>query len=50
MYYIGKVAFAAKDGVGDAINVKTADIMEFVSAYELNIMNPKLIGGLSSAL
>ncbi len=46
VYYVGEVAFAAKDGVADAINVKTADIMEFVSAYGMNIMNPKLIGGL----
>jgi len=46
VYYVGKVAFAAKDGVGDAINVKTAEIMVFVNAYGLNIMNPKLIGGL----
>ncbi len=46
IYHVGTIAFAAKDGVGDAINVKTADIMEFVSAYGMNIMNPKLIGGL----
>jgi len=43
---VGDIAFAAKDGVGDAINVKTAAIMDFVNAYGLNIMNPKLIGGL----
>jgi len=36
----------AKDGVGDAVNVKTAEIMKFVEAYGLNIMNPKLICGL----
>jgi len=46
IYRVGQVAFAAKDGVADAINVKTADIMDFVNAYGLNIMNPKLIGGL----
>jgi K(+)-stimulated pyrophosphate-energized sodium pump len=46
IYRVGEVAFAAKDGVGDAINVKTAEIMDFVNAYGLNIMNPKLIGGL----
>jgi len=46
IYYVGEVAFAATDGVEDAINVKSADIMEFVNAYGLNIMNPKLIGGL----
>jgi len=46
IYMVGDIAFAAKDGVGDAINVKTAAIMDFVNAYGLNIMNPKLIGGL----
>ncbi|HLB73161.1 MAG TPA: sodium-translocating pyrophosphatase [Sedimentisphaerales bacterium] len=46
IYYVGTVAFAAKDGVGDAVNVKTAEIMKFVEAYGLNIMNPKLICGL----
>jgi K(+)-stimulated pyrophosphate-energized sodium pump len=28
------------------INVKTAPIMTFVTAYDLNIINPKLLGGL----
>ncbi|MBN2272618.1 MAG: sodium/proton-translocating pyrophosphatase, partial [Sedimentisphaerales bacterium] len=46
IYYVGTVAFAAKDGVGDAVNVRTAEIMKFVEAYGLNIMNPKLICGL----
>jgi K(+)-stimulated pyrophosphate-energized sodium pump len=46
IYRIGEMAFAAKDGVAGAVNVKTAPIMDFVSAYGLNIMNPKLIGGL----
>ncbi len=46
IYRVGPVAFAAKDGVADAVNVKTAEIMVFVEAYGLNIMNPKLIGGL----
>jgi len=46
IYHVGKIAFAVKDGLGDAINVKTATIMKFVEAYGLNIMNPKLIGGL----
>jgi K(+)-stimulated pyrophosphate-energized sodium pump len=40
------VVFAAKDGVGDAINVTTAGVMEFVNAYNMSIMNPKLIGGM----
>jgi K(+)-stimulated pyrophosphate-energized sodium pump len=46
IYRVGQVAFAATDGVADAINVKTANIMAFVDAYGLNIMNPKLIGGI----
>ena len=46
IYMVGEIAFAAQDGVGEAINVKTAEIMVFVNAYGLNIMNPKLIGGL----
>ncbi|MCP4260736.1 MAG: sodium-translocating pyrophosphatase [Planctomycetes bacterium] len=46
IYRIGEIAFAATDGVAGAVNVKTAPIMDFVNAYGLNIMNPKLIGGL----
>jgi K(+)-stimulated pyrophosphate-energized sodium pump len=46
IYRVGEVAFSATDGVAGAINVKTAPIMDFVNAYGLNIMNPKLISGL----
>jgi K(+)-stimulated pyrophosphate-energized sodium pump len=46
IYQVGNVAFSASGDVADAINVKTASIMDFVNAYGLNIMNPKLIGGL----
>jgi len=46
IFQVGGVAFAAKDGVENAINVKTAGILDFVTAYGLNIMNPKLICGL----
>ncbi len=46
IYRVGEMAFSAGDGVSGAINVKTAPIMDFVNAYGLNIMNPKLIGGL----
>ena len=46
IYRVGEIAFAAKDGVGEAINVKTAEVMVFVNAYGMNIMNPKLICGL----
>jgi len=46
IYRVGEIAFAATDGVAGAINVKTAPIMDFVDAYGLNIMNPKLICGM----
>ncbi len=46
IYHVGETAFSAGGDVTGAINVKTAPIMEFVNAYGLNIMNPKLIGGL----
>jgi K(+)-stimulated pyrophosphate-energized sodium pump len=46
IYHVGETAFSASGDVTGAINVKTAPIMEFVNAYGLNIMNPKLIGGL----
>jgi len=46
IYRVGQIAFAGTDGVAGAINVKTATVMQFVEAYGLNIMNPKLICGL----
>ncbi|MBN2590355.1 MAG: sodium-translocating pyrophosphatase [Sedimentisphaerales bacterium] len=50
IYKVGEMAFAATDGVVkdgvEAVNVKTALIADFVKAYDLTIMNPKLIGGL----
>jgi len=46
IYRVGEMAFASTDGVAGAINAKTATIMQFVEAYGLNIMNPKLICGL----
>ncbi len=45
IYYVGKVAFSNGD-VADTINVKTAEIADFVAAYDLTIMNPKLLGGI----
>jgi K(+)-stimulated pyrophosphate-energized sodium pump len=45
IYRVGDIWFSASDRAG-AINAKTAGIMDFVTAYGLNIMNPKLIGGL----
>jgi K(+)-stimulated pyrophosphate-energized sodium pump len=45
-YAVGETLFAAKDGVEGAINVTTASVMDFVNAYNMSIMNPKLIGGM----
>jgi K(+)-stimulated pyrophosphate-energized sodium pump len=44
-FYVGDTAFSAGDVTG-AINAKAAHIMDFVNAYDLHIMNPKLICGL----
>ncbi len=46
LFSIGKVAFSGREGVTDAINAKTASVMDFVNAFNLTIMNPKLICGL----
>ena len=46
IYRVGETAFSAGGDVASTINAKTAPIMDFVNAYNLNIMNPKLIGGL----
>ena len=46
IYYIGKVAFSADGSVPGTIAAKTADISSFINAYDLTIMNPKLIGGM----
>jgi len=46
MYHVGKMAFSAEGEIANTINVKTAHIMDFVNAYGLNIMNPRLICGL----
>ncbi|MCP4453363.1 MAG: sodium/proton-translocating pyrophosphatase, partial [Planctomycetes bacterium] len=45
-YAVGDTLFAAKDGVEGALNVTTASVMDFVNAYNMSIMNPKLICGL----
>ena len=51
--WIGKLAAGAEDGiyqVGEmaftAASAKTATVMDFVNAYNMSIMNPKLICGL----
>ncbi|OHB81587.1 MAG: sodium-translocating pyrophosphatase [Planctomycetes bacterium RBG_19FT_COMBO_48_8] len=46
IYQVGSIVFSGKDGVADAINVKTAEMSHFVEAYNLTIMSPKLIGGI----
>jgi len=46
IYQVGNIIFSGKDGVANAINVKTAEMTHFVEAYNLTIMNPKLIGGI----
>ena len=47
---VGDTLFAKADGVVqdgvEAINVTTASVMDFVNAYNMSIMNPKLICGL----
>ncbi|MHC4455587.1 MAG: sodium/proton-translocating pyrophosphatase, partial [Planctomycetota bacterium] len=45
IYQVGAVAFSSSGNVAGAISVKTASIMDFVNAYGMNIMNPKLICG-----
>jgi K(+)-stimulated pyrophosphate-energized sodium pump len=45
-YTVGNIVFATKDGVEGAINVTTAHVMDFVNAYNMSIMNPKLICGM----
>jgi len=50
IYQVGNTLFAAADGVVKegvaAINVTSAGVMTFVEAYNMSIMNPKLICGL----
>jgi K(+)-stimulated pyrophosphate-energized sodium pump len=45
IYQVGTVVFSNGD-VANTINVKTAEIADFVTAYDLTIMNPKLLGGI----
>jgi len=49
LYTVGKVSFFkghAAEQIEGAINVTTASIADFVFAYDLSIMNPRLICGL----
>jgi len=48
-YSVGNVRFFAGEAtkqIEGAVNLTTASLMDFVQAYDLNIMNPKLICGL----
>ncbi len=46
IYQVGTVVFSGKEGIENAVNVKTAGMPHFVEAYNLTIMSPKLIGGI----
>ena len=49
LYTVGNVSFfkgSAAEQIEGAINVTTASVADFVAAYDLSIMNPKLICGL----
>ena len=46
VFKVGEVMFSGRDGVANAINAKTATLANFIDAYNLTIMNPKLICGL----
>jgi len=49
LYTIGDVSFfkgSAAEQIEGAVNTATASITEFVAAYDLSIMNPRLICGL----
>jgi len=49
LYTVGKVAFfkgEAGEQIQEAVNVTTATIADFVAAYDLSIMNPRMLCGL----
>jgi K(+)-stimulated pyrophosphate-energized sodium pump len=46
IYRVGQIGFSASGEISGTVSAKTAGIMNFVEAYNLNIMNPKLIAGL----
>jgi len=49
IYRVGEVEFfqgPATQTIEGAVNLTTASISDFVSAYDLTIMNPQLLGGL----
>lgn len=46
VYQVGKVIFSSAGQIEGSISARTAPIAEFVHAYDLTIMNPKLLCGL----
>jgi K(+)-stimulated pyrophosphate-energized sodium pump len=46
IYKVGEVAFCKGTAVAGAVDITTADLMDLVNAYDLSIMNPKLLCGL----
>jgi K(+)-stimulated pyrophosphate-energized sodium pump len=46
VYQVGTAMFSSDGSVADTIAAKTATVMQFVDAYNMSIMNPKLICGL----
>jgi len=46
IYQVGQIIFSSGGQVEGTLSAKTAAITDFVNAYELTIMNPKLICGL----
>lgn len=46
IYKVNDVIFSVKEGIAGALNPKDATVMDFVNAYNLTIMNPKLLCGL----
>ncbi len=46
IYQVGQIVFSSGGQIEGTISAKTAAVTDFVNAYELTIMNPKLICGL----
>jgi len=46
IYAVGNAVFSSDGSIANTIAAKTATVMQFVDAYNMSIMNPKLICGL----
>lgn len=46
VFKVGDVVFSARGGVPGTVSARDAEIMDFVNAYNLTLMNPKLLCGL----